>query len=473
MRIDLASGELHNLVRRRGGLEVRPGLVSVAEPTVGREFVACQTVESPFTQEVWHYLLERSTSTGEATVRVVTEEFVDLFSAYAGVVSREVSMTLGVAGGQMVLNSPDFSFPLYGLPGGGLIRSEKRESINPDSTALEVPTGHVCSFGDRLPVAQRNVVLFNDPGPEPRTYTAQNALGLTGEVHDMFQAGDGSLYMFTSTGVFYMPQDALGKGQIVEGFVGFIPGIETFRARNAAASGNIVACLSKDGIVIIGRGGKPITMSTYHAPRRLSRAVEVDDFRINGRLFGVPTGFVIALPTRGVMIDIDLRNGHRSYVWHQSEDLDVVGVLRSREGETMFLTPNRALVSVGNFDWGASRPLGVAAVETLLPEGQTPMVRFVTVGSDGVGDSVQVATEGVLPSPKTVPGRSEDTRIGSDLWSSVKRWGGRRNRSVRFGIAKRTDQVSVEVAVESGLRTVSPDATVDIVGQGRSRRSRR
>jgi hypothetical protein len=480
MLIDISNAELHNIVKRKGGLEVRKGLVSVNTATGGTRYVGGFSVESPFTTEVWHYLFEQNTSTMEVMLRVYTEDFVEMFTHDLGALDRNPVITHAVANNQIMINSPSFSTPLYGLVGGGIIPAVKTESENPDTTALEIMPGHICSFGDRMPIAQGNVVYFNDPGIDPRTYVSQNALPLPGTVYDMFQGDDGALYVFTSAGVFFMAQDALGKGQRVEGFIGSIPGLQVTKPSNAAASNGVVAVLQRGGIAILGGKNQVIDIAPYKGPRYYSREVETDDYRLSGEIYATAEGFIVGFRNIGLygfFLEFNLREGYRSYVWDQGfRYTNVVGTLRSAENDTLILIDDQVLMYAGNMDeWEGFgvNPRGVACIDIDAPEGVEFLVRHVVTSSNNIGHRNYFYLDNNNDIfGETVPTRPGDTVIGTSVWGSG-RYRGRRHRSVRRSIARRLTNIPLELTFDGGMRQIESGVDVQTKGQGKRRGNKR
>ena len=482
MRIDISNAELHNMVRRKNGLEVREALVSIKTPTAGTKYVGGFSVESPFTTEVWHYLFEQDTTTLETTMRVYTEDFLEMFTQSLGALDANPVITHAVYNNQIMVNSPSFSGPLYGLVGGGIIPAVKTESINPDTTALEIPQGHVCSFGDRMPIAQGNIVYFNDPGVDPRTYVAQNALPLSGTIYDMFQGDDGALYMFTSAGVFFMAQDALGKGQRVEGFIGSIPGLQTTKPRNAAASNGVVAVLQKTGIVILGGRTQTIDIAPYKGPRYAAKAVDVDDYRISGEIHPTAEGFIVAFRGQnGFFLDFNLRDGYRSYVWHPAPDgvdINIVGCLSSKENSTLLIDDNNVLMYKGNKDFDTfGYPIknflrGVAALDVDTPEGVEMLVRHAVISTDNIGQFAS-ARIGHAFKTDTCQAKPEDTLIGTTEWDLLAKYNGRRLRSTRVSLAERMTNIPMEIVTYGSRRRIEPGVDLQVKGQGRKRGDKR
>lgn len=470
MRVDLTKFDLQNIVRVGTGLRTRRGLVSVKTPTAGTAFVAGFTIESPFTSEPWHYLVEQSTTTSLGTLRVFTEEFYELFSVALGPLPLSPVITYGVQLNQIIINSPALAGALYGLVGGGLMTIEKSASENDDTTALDVPTGHVAAFGDRLPIAVGNLVYFNDPGVDVRTYVAENVVGFPGSIYDIVQGPGGGLYAFTSAGLYVMAGDALGQGQEVAGFISRVPGIETTRPRNAAASGGQVAVLQKDSIQIID--GPRIPILGAKTRRYWSKVVDVDDLRSNGELYATPKGFIVGFSrARGYFCEVDLES--RSYSWTTStaSALNVAGTLRSREGEALIVLRDRVVMPMGNVDFDSATIRGTANGAIDISEADRPVVRRVTLSSDNYSQDVGVAVNGDTDT-STTPTKTSDAVIGTAPWSASLPYAGRTARTTRLSHAARAPDPHFEVRVDGGNRRVEPNVDVELAGQARGRRER-
>lgn len=473
MLIDLSGAEFHNVVVKKGRLTTRRGLYGVKTPSEIHRYVGGFSIESPFTTEVWHYLFEQNTATLYTTLRVYTEEFVEIYSFNIGTLPRNPVISHAVYNNQIMVNSPSFSAPLYGIVGGGMITALKTESTVIDTTALEIPTGHICSFGDRMPIAEGNVVYFNDAGLDPRTYVAQNAMPMPGTVYDIFQSLDGSLYIGHSNGVSYLASDALGKGQTVEGFLGLIPGIQLSRPRNMAVSNGVVMALQRDGMVVVGGRGQKVSISTYEGPRYYSKPVEVDDLRLAGEIFATPDGFLVGFSGKyGYVLDFNLRENYQSFIWKSGVAINLVGTLRSRENDTLMILEDRVVMPVHRNDviGVQSDVQAVLAIDSNLPEGIESMLRRVTTSSDNIGESISVYG-GHRIATETVPARSADTVIGSSQWSSSTKYRGRRHRSVRHSFAERMTNMPIEVTLSAGggPRTIESGVSIDLRGQGRKR----
>lgn len=470
--IDIRSWEMQNVVRDGTELRTRRGLVSTKTPTASNVFVGGFSIESPSTTEVWHYLFEQAQSV--VTLRVFTEEFLELFSFPLGPMQKNPIITYSVTNAQVMINSPSFSVPLYGLLGGGVINAIKVASIIEDFTALDISPGHVCSFGDRPAIAAGAVLSFGDGGVDPRTFVAENLVAIPGSVFDLFQAGDGALQLFTSDGVYTMPADSIGQGQTVSGFISKVPGIQTSKARNAAFSNGVTAVLQRDSIVTIG--GEKIYVMGAKARRFFSKVIEVSDLRQVGEIFSTPRGFLVGFRgSRGFYIEIDIEKKSVSFVTNSTSALNVVGVLKSRDGETLPIFTDRVVMPIGNADFsGGGTSLGVDGVlsgRIPLPESTAPVVRRVTTSAANAGQAASVYINGAN-SATTTPTQSADTVIGTATWSNSIKLAGRSTRTVRHSFATRTTDPSLEVAIGGGDRRIEGDIDVEFEGQDKGRRDR-
>ena len=477
MKLDLTKFELQNMVVTSTGLRTRRGLVSLKTPTASTTYVGAFSLRSPRTTDVWHYLFEQDAG-GFVTVRVYTEEFFQIFSLALGVMQQQPVITWAEAYRQIMINSPAFGSALYGLVGGGLMQGVKKtSSINDDTTALDIPPGHIAAFGDRFGIALDDVAFFNDPpaanGLDPRTFVAQTTVAPGGAIYDMFQGPDRGFYFFTSTGAYTLPQDALGQGQSVQGFLGNIPGVKTSKPRNARASVAGVGVLQRDHLLLLP--GTRVPLLSTGMRRKLSSVLEVDDLRQFGELFPHPHGFYVGFRgTRGVFADVDLVQKSVSWVTDSGGSaLNLVGVLETRDGLALPVTTTNVLVfhQRGSSDAWSGNSMNAIAVGPIPVEADDyPVVRRVTISADNVAQGVSCAVDGTS-SGSTTPTKSGDNIIGTDTWSS-KPLVGRATRATRLSLKVRSSAPTLEVQVVGADRAINASVDVELGGQGRKRRDK-
>lgn len=473
--LDLTSFEHHNIVvASDGSLRTRKGFVRLGYGT-GNGAVGAFTIQSASTTEPWHYIFLQNTATGRVTLHVTTEELVDIFTQDLGPMQANPVITYAVTNNQVMINSPTFSAPLYGLPGGGLIPALKTPSINPDTTAIDIPNGHVAAFGDRLAIAQGNVVFFNDPplanSVDPRTFTGKLALGLTGSIFDIMQGGDGALYMFTSDGVFIMPNDALGQGQSIVGSISRIPSLQTSRSRNAVLTNGVIAVLQRDFAMLLPSMTK-IPIGSRGIRRKTALALDIEDLRLVGELFPTSAGFIIGFRgKRAHYIEVDVSTLHVSMVSADTA-MNVVGTLKTRDHLTILVTMSDVLMAHSR---GLTEDLGTVRAVALghipVTPGTKPTVRRVTALAANVGMNIQAAVNGVQKTAGT-PTRTGDVVVGTSVWGAATKFAGRMMRSIRTSFGKGWSDPELELVVLGADFQFSPSVDIEVEGQELSRREK-
>lgn len=473
--MDLAGFELHNMVRSPQGLRVRKPLVSLNTPTASTVYVGGKSIENPSTTEVLHYLFEQATGTGVVTLRVMTESFVELFNFRLGHMQADPVITGDVVDNQIMFNSPSFSTPLIGYTGGGIISAVAQASIQPNTTAIEIPNGHITGFSDRFIIAQYTDFFVSDPGDAFRSYVGENAVGVGATIFDIFQGPNGALFLSTSSGAFTLSADALGQGQIVQGAISRIPGIDTSRSRNAIAAAGAVVVLQRDHVQIID--GDAINLAPYTGRRFYSLPIDVEDLRLSGELFATSNGFVVGFRgKRGHFIVYNLKDNTFHYVWssNASTSFNLVGTLRDRDGNTLYVLRDRvaAFIGSGGPDYDGTDVRGVACGRLPANVGDNAMVRRVTLGATNPGKSTGVYVSGVSASTgklTATPTKSTDIVLGTSLWSaSAPFMGGRALRSIRHSVAARSVDANLEIVVVGANRRLHPTVSVEVNGQGRT-----
>jgi hypothetical protein len=475
VKVDLRSWELHNIVHRGDELRTRKTLASLKTPTGGTNYVGGFTIESPNTTEPWHYLFEQDAN-GFLTLRVVTEEFFELFNLPVGVVQRDPVISHGEQNMQGLINSPAFATALYFLVGGGVVTATKTvsdTSVALGQTVIDIPAGHVCAFGDRLPIASGKGVYFNDPGTDPRTYVSENIAAIPALINDAFQGKDGAYYLCTTQGVYSLPQDALGQGQAVVGSLSRLPNVDTMRSRNAVPAGGGAAVLQRDRVLLI-EGTQivgEINLSPYDGRRYFSKVVDVDDLRLRAELFPSPEGFAVGFRgSRGHFCTVNTTTKAVTYVTSTASALNLVGLLRTRNGETLYVLKDRIVAPMigGLADFDGATVRGVACGRLALPAGTAPVVRHVTIGAANQGAAVGAFVSGVAAT-KTTPTKVGENIIGTSVWSATTKYAGRETRNTRIDFGKRTTEPHVEVVVDAGDVRINPFVDITIAGQGEGR----
>lgn len=473
--VSIKGFERHNVVNEKGRLATRKGfVVSLALTTLGlgaSEFVGGFSVLVPSSSETEHYLFAQNLQTGIVTLVVTDEEWVERYRLALGAHPNQPVFSHAMVNNQLMVNAPSLSAPLYGLPGGGLMPAVKTASRNPDTTALDVPAGHTCAFGDRIPIAQGSVVFFNDPGIDPRSYVAENVVAMPATIHGIMQGPEGALWMLTPAGAYAMASDALGQGQSVAGFISLVPQVQTSRPGGACTTPFGVVALTTDGVAVLNGGSlRTLPFSTYQGRRTLTRPIDVLDARQFGRVFPTSFGVVVGFSgDRDYCVAVDLEDGTASH-WYTGDNaatLNIVGTLRTRDGEDLLIESSGiyAMHTRGLRDFSDLPNNDVAGAlcgRILAGPFDNPLVRRVSISAANGGAPVAVCGNGVIDTGKatTVNG---NTVIGTDFWGAPQ-WASLTARSVRCSLNVRATELDLEVTV-SGMGRVITD-TVEVQSGG-------
>lgn len=479
--IDLIRFTHQNLwLSRAGELVVRDAVeraLDVDDFANGSSFVWGQSVRSPNTGEVWHYLATRGNLSGEGTLHVCDEDFMELTSVSIGAIPPRPVITLAtissphVSSLELVIGGPDIP-TLYGFAGSGLIYSEKQESTDPNATAIDVPRGIVAGFAGRAVVANgKNLYFSNGYGTRvvdgvatftgPRTYTAVNIGDMAAIVYSLHTSEQGALIIVTDSGVWGLPPQAVASGVQVRDLFEKISSYGATDYGQTALHRSTVYGLSDLGIVRASVPALPeIPLDEVRLPRSLSEPIEVPDYR-SLRLWAWEQGIAVSQPHAVCLVDDD--RGFRSWQT-DSFDMSIVGVLEEQDGASLFVSPSRVWGFHG-YDHQGSTLVGVAAGALEVDPAGSQVVREVTTSSDSPGAQLS-AVRGSSVRRHATPQRG--AKIGVDVWSATEVYGERAIRSRRHRFAVRTDDPTIEVGAEHpGSRLGLLDVTMR--GQGRRR----
>jgi len=482
--------ELHNVILGPDGLETRGGLyaklniedVGVFTPRTASgtqtSFVFGFSAESANTGDVFHYIFSIDSS-NNLYQSIYDEQFECRAYSVVGVVNSDLEpFSYAINYNQIIVNSRSLPYPLWGFIGGSLVKAETVESINPDTPALTLFPGRVCSFADRFVWAYANQIIINDPGTEPRTITAPNAISFGGTVLDLFQSGEGgNLVVVCTDATYQLPADGLA-GYQYQGFVSRIPGYQGTNSNNAASARGSTVGLIKDGIIDIASFGKR-SLTTYRRTRKNAATVgpyASGDFR-QGSFFAIEEGFVASINKKSAFIDLD--TGKVSWVYSPDlTDFGIVGVLRDEDGKDFFITQNKILDFFSNFEMfdtptdALEYPTryeiqGHILVNVPSDPQLSPVIREITVSGDRVGcgittylrNSEQTAT--IPPPPAAV------NVVGTNVWDPTATIIEREYRSRRMQRAVRIDSPDFEISFDKSTRI---DSTADIISKGIGKR---
>lgn len=420
-----------------------------------------------FSGQTYHYILGNNNALGDGSVDVYIydEEWV-LISSALDIAEQYDPLAVwshAITYGQIVVNSPGISKPLWGFIGSTLIAAERVDSISPDTPALDLFPGLVCSFADRICWTFNNQVYINDPGTEPRTITTPNAIGLAGKITDLFQAGSGGeLIIVTTDGVYSLPPDGLA-GFAFAGQISRSTHYRSLNPRNAASARGLVHGLTADGLMDL-RSGEVIKLTVNRRPRKITRPFgpgRATDMR-TGQMFAHERGYYISFGRGEPFCAVDLDTN--SISWWDSQDYagPLKGILRDYTGRPIFVLGEGIL-----YLWGDTTPETAGlALEVTVPGVGSYLVRevIVTALGDGVtpvGAAVRKVERSIIP-----PAPPDAVLTTSSVWDAGELQEVE-FRSRRMQFAERTDGIYFEISI--GRDQKLQDVSVKTVTQSPAR----
>jgi hypothetical protein len=432
--------------------KVRPALYSVSTPSSGTVFVGGFSIEAANTGALYHYIVERATATGIGTIYVKNEQFQTISSTTIGYIPKQISLSWACQNRQLIISAPEFSYTLYSIVGGGVVRCIKVASAVPTTTALEVPVGSVCSFGDRVVIAQGSALYFNDPGVDIRTFVAENVVAMPAKITDIFEGPSGALIIGTTMGVYALPSDALGQGQLVFGFMQKLSSYEAQQPRNIAFANGQLLGLQKGGFSTLGDQAVATNPAPYAGKRYISTFVgpgDSGDYRYYQMFGSVDYGHLIS--AGGSIYSV--KQGQ----WITSGlDLSLVGVLKTDLGATLFMTPTQILDTWGNVEADDSDFIAVACGTIPVNVTDSTMVRAIITSSDNVSHQQKAYIGAQQKTDTTPPPARAENIIGTNHWSVHTHYCAPEIRSRRHHVVLRTDEVTMEVAFDEALSNIGP-----------------
>jgi len=493
IQIKTPKTEYHNVYDGPFGLQTRNGFVTelriedigVVTPRnlagTQTQFIYGFSVESANTGEVYHYLFSVD-SANKLFASIYDSQFQCRSFYEIGQMAADLEpFSVAVNYNQIIVNSRSIPYPLWGFVGGSLTKANKVESINPDTPALTLFPGRVCSFADRFAWAYANQVIFNDPGTEPRTITAPNAISFGGTVLDIFQAGEGgSLIVVCTDATYAIPPDGLNGFQF-QGVISRIPGYQGSISNNAATARGATLGLVKDGVIDISSFQKR-QLANYRQRRLLSKPVGPDasgDYR-NGTMLSTDEGFIISINGKSALLDLDTGlvtwlYGTDNWSDEGGGDIDIVGVLKDADGKNIFITKTNIIELFGNTDYAQTPTTGLPTPISIRPEGSictnagsdpqmSPVVREITTSADRPGFLQLSYVRNSLQSDTTPPPQLSIVINGTTVWNPSAFLREREMRSRRMQRAIRVDSPDVELSFTGGAVRIGE--TFDLVTKG-------
>lgn len=468
MNVDVTGWDKRNVWPLPSGQPaVRPSFKQVYAAATGRSLVGGFSLRNPRTDAMWHCLFDvASTGTPDCKMRIVDHNFVELQVLATNSAGVPRAVCCSPVEDQVLITSPDFA-SIWMLLGGAATRATKKASVNPNTTALQVPRGLSVSWAGRPVVAGPDALYIGD-ALQVRTFVAENTLSPPGgAIHGLHVAAGGALVVCTSTGVWALPEDAAASGQIVVGVFSKLTDYECVAYNTTAITHGRLFGLTTKGYRTIDEADSDETLLDEQVVSRTAPGgrLAFNDYR-SGRLLGGAHGPIAVQGNFAHMTD--LATGLRS--WMHTADtaypLAMVGLLQGNDGEELYITPTGICRMIGNTEVVN----GVAVTATLAgriitPPEVSPVLRHVTFESDTPA-TLACSVNGTV---KTSSPRQVAPVVGTDWWDVGLTYREPPMRSQRFIWAERTDDVAVELQVVDHPARLGPSVDVEFKGPGKRR----
>lgn len=462
---DITKWTKRNIVMRGRRMLTRPGLRVVKDLAV--DCAACKSVRVPATGETRHIIV-----TAGGNVTVYSDAWTQLFTIAAGTINVRTA-SFAADSDQILVASPDFP-TIHGYIGSGWEFARKKASVNPGTTAIDIPSGVVVAWAGRWVIADGAWLYISD-ALEPRTFVGQNLLRIesASPVYGAHVTAEGALVAVTGNGIFALPESAASVGQIALGTWSKLLDGVWLDYDVSAVSGRDLWALTQRGVRRVLPAGPEIDLDEDVRVSYPLAPHHFDDYR-EARIFGGQRGPIISIGGRTFFLDGE--TGVGSW-WHMQDSsstvLDVVGLLEDGAGEEMLLCATGEVVRIGgNFDGpealhAVNGSFAAHVIGSLdLGAADAPTVRKVTVKSqarEATFPAVSVNTS----NGQMAAGASAITvgviREGTTTWASTDTAADPRMSLHRKQVNVRAPDVEICIAEFGGQSEIGSEIEVEVV----------
>lgn len=510
MRVDTSKWDYRNMwTTQSGELSTRPGadlLFHLGGGTTQAVPHGGFSTKLQFVDSIMHYILITNTATGNLEMHVIDEGLSETKRRQVLVLGKDNpirDVTYALVNGEIIISGPDFP-TLWGYTGSGLIIANKQDSVDVSIQTLSMPNGICTSWNNRCVIAKGEALFVSDPYA-PRTFTAGGILTFPGVIYGLHVSSSGSLVASTAAGVYGLSSQASAQGRAIIGSADKLSNYQITGYRRTAMTPFGLYGLTKRGLKRVDiESSEEIELSDKSYVRSLSDMISFPDYR-EGEIYQTEDGVAVSMGTidqdsddifSGGICMIDMHNKLKSW-WTQTGIRRMVGVMKELEGDDLFLMersisaypgPILGYTNIYKFhlshDSDTPDPEYYGSISGVLgvqPE-LSPVTRAVYAGADNGGALVKVAVRGEY---RKKDGSNQEMVTGingveignpgndKDNWESTgiptaKRMKTRELQALRFQFSKRTNDISLEIAVQSGKARVG---AVDIAtgGYGKKR----
>ncbi len=456
-----------------GELAVRPTLINIADSyaTNSKNYLSGFSVKNPRTDETWHYCLAKF-----APSNLILYTFPEWFNwenltqpiqdSYISELPIDTvskwGLSYALVEDEILICSPFFD-TYWGVVGSGTIPAEKVASVNPNTTALNVPRGICVGWAGRAVIATPEALYFSD-ALAPRTFVAENIVNPPGgSIYGLHVNAGGALIVCTSTGVYALPEDAAASGQLVIGIFSKLTDYETISYDSTCSHKGRVYGLTKKGYRLIDEQGSneteldELAINHYDEPR-----IHFDDYRV-GRIFSAPDALVVSIAEYLHLTDMNTKN--RTWWYSFSGEVSgfaLRGVLLEDSGEPVYLFYNGPAWQCGNR--GATIKGSITGNIQLTPE-ISPVLRHI----EFMSDSYTTYTVHINNTSKTKAGFANAPLVGTDTWTGGTAYREAAKRSRQTDWAVRGDDINIGIDVLHYPHKIPVSVNFEFKGPGKKR----
>lgn len=437
-----------NLWIYEGVMRVRAGMRLVRSLSANEEIVFGFSIPNSFRQENEHYLFIFNSNTVSLRIDKRDERMTLIASVVIGSV-KTYNISYGVVEDFVFITSPDFQ-SVVSIIGGGFMYASKQASVNPATTAVDVPNGVCCSWQGRIVLADGNLLYFSD-ALEPETFVSENIVQRNGAILGLAESTNGALLVFQTDGLFALPADASGSGQIVGLTAVFekLSDTNTSSLMNTVIVGDQFFVVNKQGI-IEAVSKTQINLNDAPADRNIfPRRYSVDYTR--GRIYPAPSGFFYQPNDRtDGCFYASLSPAFRSWWSDSTGSLNCCGIIKDFDGIWYMCCPDGVYQFHGNKDESDETQKGSCLVDIQDIDSVPATLREVYVKTDGV--------TGIAAARSTSKSKAVTQKfpvIGSDSWDATKTYKFTQDRVIQLSFNETDYAISFEIGVQGCYQSLS------------------
>lgn len=311
------------------------------------------SVKNPRTDMVYHYLLTNTSGTALAlyiadedwnSIQAIT---LPLNSATADTFPH-IGFSYALVEDEILVTSPFFA-SYWGIVGGPLIVASKIASVNPDTTALNVPKGISVGWAGRAVVGSPDGSMWFSDALFPRTYVGFNAINPPGgSIYGLHVNAGGALIVCTSTGVYSLPEDASATGQIVVGIFSKLSDYACIQYDTTCVCKGRVFGLTERGYALIDtQTSEETELDDKFGNHSNDGRMHFANYKL-GRIYGGNDGPIVTIS--GYSNFTHLSFGFKSWWTYGERQLDITGLCSNDDGEQFYLTRAAPLFKCADAD---------------------------------------------------------------------------------------------------------------------------